>query len=345
MLPSAIPMRLNLLGTLAAAVAALAAGAGWAAPGLVYDAGGKLDQSFNTAIYSGASRWAEETGQRFAEAQVTTDADRDAAIQRLAADGANPVLVAGFAYVEALERVARRFPQTTFVLIDAVVDQPNVRSVLFKEHEGSYLVGMLAAMASRSGVVGFVGGMDIPLIRRFACGYAQGVKAADADATVLQAMIGTTSAAWRNPERGAKLAKAQIGQGADVIFAAAGGSGSGVLDAAATAGILSIGVDRNQNGLHPGQVLTSMLKRVDLVTYEAFMAGPDLETGTVVLGLATNGVGYALDDNNAALVTSAMQTTVDRARAAVIRGDTRVHDYVADRKCPVHVVPSATGEG
>ena len=311
----------------------------------MYDAGGKLDQSFNTAIYSGVIRWAEETGQPFVEAQVTADKRREAAIQRLAAGGANPILVAGFSYVDALERVARRFPQTTFVLIDAVVEQPNVRSVLFKEHEGSYLVGMLAAMASRSGVVGFIGGRDAPLIHKFACGYAQGVKAVNPEATVLQAMIGTTSAAWSNPERGMVLAKAQISQGADVIFAAAGGSGIGVLDAAAAANILSIGVDRNQNGLHPGQVLTSMLKRVDIVTYEAFKDGPDLETGTVVLGLANNGVGYALDGNNAALITSAMQTAVDRARADIIRGDTRVHDYLLDNSCPVQSVASATGEG
>ena len=327
--------RFNLFGVLSAAAIALGAGNSWAAPGLIYDMGGKADGSFNAAIYSGALRWAKETGRSFDEAAVEADDRREATIRKLAASGANPILVAGFANGAALDRVAHRFPQTRFVVIDAVVEQPNVKSVIFKEEEGSYLVGMLAAMASRSGIVGFIGGMDIPLIHKFACGYRQGVKTVNSEIRVLQVMTGTTTAAWKDPDKGAELAKEQINQGADVIFAAAGGTGLGVLAAAAEADILSIGVDSNQNGLHPGQVLTSMLKRVDIATYNAFKEEPDTETGVVVLGLANNGVGYALDENNASLVTAAMQATVDRARDDIIRGDRLVHDYLLDRSCPV----------
>ena len=151
-----------------------------------------------------------------------------------------------------------------------VVDLPNVRSIVFKEQEGSYLVGVMAAKASATGKVGFVGGMDIPLIRRFACGYKGGVKSVGADIEVFENMTGTTPAAWNDPVKGAELAKSQFDQGADVVYHAAGGTGIGVLQAAADAGKLGIGVDSNQNHLHPGHVLTSMLKRVDVAVDSAF---------------------------------------------------------------------------
>jgi basic membrane protein A len=207
--------------------------------------------------------------------------------------------------------------------------------VVFNEHEGSYLVGVLAAMASKTGKVGFVGGMDIPLIRRFGCGYAQGVKAVNPDAKIIQNMTGTTPAAWNDPVKGAELAKAQISQGADVIFAAAGGTGIGVLQAAADGGILSIGVDSNQNYLHPGKVLTSMLKRVDVAVYEAFKEGTELKTGITVLDLKADGVGYALDENNAALVTQEMQDVVNAAAGKIKAGEVTVHDFMSDNTCPV----------
>src|SRR5690606_34333676 len=156
-----------------------------------------------------------------------------------------------------------------FVVIDGVVKAPNVASVVFKEHEGSFLVGMMAAMASRSGKVGFVGGMDIPLIRRFQCGYEQGAKYANPKVEVLAAMTGTTPAAWSDPARGGELAKSQFAKGVDVVFAAAGGSGVGVYQAAKDAGKLAIGVDSNQNHLHPGTMLTSMVKRIDVAVYNA----------------------------------------------------------------------------
>jgi basic membrane protein A len=215
-----------------------------------------------------------------------------------------------------------------------VVDQPNVKSVVFTEEQGSYLVGMMAAMASKSGTVGFVGGMDIPLIRKFACGYAQGVKAVNPDATVISNMTGSTPAAWNDPVKGGEIAKAQKSQGADVIYAAAGGTGLGVLQAAADEGILSIGVDSNQNYLHPGQVLTSMLKRVDNAVYDAFTNGTDIETGVAVMDLKAGGVDYALDDNNASLVSDDMKAAVDDAKAKIEAGEIAVHDYMSDETCP-----------
>ena len=246
-------------------------------------------------------------------------------------------MTTGFSFSTPIAAIAKDYPDTKFVTIDGYVDPaeyPNVKSILFSEHEGSYLVGMMAAMASKSGTVGFVGGMDIPLIRKFACGYAQGVKAVNPDATVISNMTGTTPAAWNDPVKGSELAKAQIGQGADVIYAAAGGTGLGVLQTAADEDILSIGVDSNQNHLHPGKVLTSMLKRVDNAVYESMTAGADLEAGVEVLGLAEDGVGFALDDNNASLVSDEMKAAVEDAKAKIAAGEISVHDYSSDDTCP-----------
>ena len=192
----------------------------------------------------------------------------------------------------------------------------------------------MAAMASKSNTVGFIGGMDIPLIRKFACGYAQGVMAANADATVVANMTGTTPAAWNDPVKGSELTKAQISQGADVVYAAAGGTGVGVLQTAADEGILSIGVDSNQNYLHPGKVLTSMMKRVDNAVYQAMTDGPDMETGFNVMGIANGGIGYAMDENNASLVSADMQKMVDDAAAKISSGELMVHDYMSDDSCP-----------
>jgi basic membrane protein A len=218
-----------------------------------------------------------------------------------------------------------------------VVDLPNVQSILFKEHEGSFLVGLLAAMASKSGKVGFVGGMDIPLIRKFACGYVQGAKHANPNIEVIQNMTGTTPAAWGDPAKGGEIAASQIDRGADVIYAAAGFTGTGVLQMAADKGKLGIGVDSNQNGLHPGKVLTSMLKRVDNATYATFKAAKDgtWKSGVSVLGLAEDGVGYAMDENNKNLITPEMKSAVDKAAADIKSGAIKVHDYMSDSKCPM----------
>ncbi|MGJ5620755.1 BMP family lipoprotein [Sulfitobacter sp. MF3-043] len=318
----------------AAAAVALSAGAALAEPALIFDLGGKFDKSFNEAAFGGAQRWAEETGETFREIELQSEAQREQALRRFAEAGANPIIMTGFAFGDILNQVAPDYPETDFAIIDMVVDQPNVRSVVFNEHEGSYLVGMMAAMASKSGTVGFIGGMDIPLIRKFACGYAQGVKAVNADATVIANMTGTTPAAWNDPVKGSELTKAQISQGADVVYAAAGGTGVGVLQTAADEGILSVGVDSNQNHLHPGKVLTSMLKRVDNAVYQAMKDGPGMEKGFNVMGIANGGVGYAMDENNAELVSTEMLTTVDAASAKIADGSLVVHDYMSDDSCP-----------
>lgn len=322
----------HMLG--AAATLALTAGVASAEPAIIFDLGGKFDKSFNEAAFNGADRWAKETGGTFKELEMQDEAQREQALRRLAEAGANPVVMTGFAFGDVLSKVAPDFPNTKFAIVDMVVDQPNVKSVVFNEHEGSYLVGMMAAMASKSGTVGFIGGMDIPLIRKFGCGYAQGVLAAKADAKVVLNMTGTTPAAWNDPVKGAELAKAQKAQGADVIYAAAGGTGVGVLQTAADEGILSIGVDSNQNYLHPGKVLTSMVKRVDNAVYAAFSEGENLTPGINVMGLANDGVSYAMDEHNAALVTPEMAAAVDAAAAKIKSGEIVVHDYMTDNTCP-----------
>ncbi|MFV0359692.1 BMP family lipoprotein [Tropicimonas sp.] len=324
----------SILG--AAATLALAAGAAGADPAIIFDLGGKFDKSFNESAYTGAKRWQEATGGSFREIEMQSEAQREQAIRRLAEAGSNPIVMTGFAFGSILDEVAPDYPDTSFAIIDAVVDQPNVRSVMFSDHEGSYLVGVLAAIASESGTLGFIGGMDVPLIRQFGCGYAQGIKATNPDAKVIANMTGTTPAAWNDPVKGSELAKAQISQGADIIYAAAGGTGVGVLQAAADGGILSIGVDSNQNHLHPGKVLTSMLKRVDNAVERAFNDGPGFETGQMELGLAEDGVGYALDENNEALITEEMKAAVEEARQKIISGEVTVVNYYENNTCPAY---------
>src|SRR5690606_34933585 len=226
---------------------------------------------------------------------------REQALRRFADQGANPIVVMSFMWESVLGEIVDDYPDTNFVVIDAVVDKPNVQSLMFDEHTGSFLVGAIAAMKSETGNVGFVGGMDVPLIHRFYCGYAYGARAVNPDIQLQEAYTGTTPAAWNDPVTAGELAKAQMDAGADVVFAAAGGSGLGVLQAMADAGKFGIGVDSNQNYLHPGSVLTSMLKRVDNAVYSSFMtAGDDatFEPGRVDLGLEEDGVGYALDEHN-----------------------------------------------
>jgi basic membrane protein A and related proteins len=319
-----------LLGALMASV--FAAGPAFAqdfTPAIIFDMGGKFDKSFNEAAYNGAERFKEETRIDYLEFEVTNESQRDQALRRMARRDADVVVAVGFSFATPLEQIAKEYPDTKFVIIDGVVEQPNVQSVVFKEHEGSFLVGMAAAMASKTGKVGFVGGMDIPLIRNFAHGYQQGVKYVDPDAEVLVNMTGTTPAAWNDPAKGAELAQSQFDRGADVVYAAAGGTGLGVLQAAADSGKLSIGVDSNQNYLHPGSVLTSMLKRVDVAVYNAFKDAQegDLETGVQNLGLADEGVGYAIDEHNRDLITPEMEAKLEEAKQKIISGEIEVTDY------------------
>jgi len=324
----------KLTGAAAALVISFAAAL--AEPGLIIDLGGKFDKSFNEAAYNGAQRWVAETGGTYIETELQSEAQREQNMRKMAERGANPIVVLGFANASTLEKVAPDYPDTKFTIVDMVVDAPNVRSIVYAEHEGSYLVGMLAAMASKTGTVGFVGGMDIPLIRKFACGYVQGVKAVNPDATVIQNMTGTTPAAWNDPVKGGELTRTQISQGADVVYAAAGGTGVGVLQAAADASILSVGVDSNQNYMHPGSVLTSMIKRVDNATYETFVNGVEgFESGVSLMNLAAEGVGYALDEHNQSLIDQEMVAAVDAAKAMIISGELTVHDYMSSDSCPV----------
>ena len=306
-------------------------------PAVIYDMGGKFDKSFNEGVYNGIKRFQDETGVEVMEFEVTNETQREQAMQRMVDRGATLVLGVGFAQADAINKVAGENPDRNFAIIDVNwLDQPNLRQYAFKEHEGSYLVGMAAALASKTGKVGFVGGMDIPLIRAFACGYVQGAKDVNADIEVLQNMTGTTPAAWNDPGKGAELTQSQIDRGADVIYQAAGGTGIGVVRAAADAGKLSIGVDSNQNHLAPGSVLTSMLKRVDVAAYETMkdaMSG-SFDTGVRILGLAEGGVGWALDENNEKLISGDMKNAIDAASTDIVAGKIAVHDYRSDNSCP-----------
>lgn len=305
-------------------------------PAVVFDMGGKFDKSFNEGVYNGVEKFRKETGIAYREFEVTNETQREQALRKMAQRGSNIIIGVGFAQAPALKNVAKEFPDRRFTIIDMVVDLPNVQSVVFKEQEGSFLVGAAAAMASKTGAVGFVGGMDIPLIRRFACGYVQGAKHINPDINVIQNMTGTTPAAWNDPSKGGELAKSQFDRGADVVYAAAGGTGIGVYQAAKDNGKLAIGVDSNQNYLHPGTMLTSMIKRVDVAAYNAFKKAHDgsWKPGIQVLGLAENGVGWALDEHNEALVTDDMKSKIATLRDDIIAGKISVHDYMSDNSCP-----------
>ena len=327
----------KLIGaTFVAAMMASTAMAADVKPALVYGTGGKFDKSFNEASYAGAEKFKAETGIEYRDFEPTGDTQGEQAIRNFASKGFNPIVAVSFAWTSAIEKVATEFPDTKFVIVDAVVDKPNVRSVVYKEEEGSYLVGTVAGLFSKTGKVGFVGGMDIPLIRKFECGYDQGARAAKAGNDVFQNYVGTTGAAWSDPVRAGELTKGQIDQGADVIYAAAGASGIGVLQTAADQGKYSIGVDSNQNYLHPGSVLTSMVKRVDLAVYNAFTdAKADKFTaGVQALGIKEDGVSWAYDDNNKPLITPEILAAVEKAKADIVSGAVKVHDYMSDNSCP-----------
>jgi basic membrane protein A and related proteins len=321
----------HLFGAVAAL--ALTCGAAAADPAIIYDLGGKFDKSFNEMAFEGATRWAAETGGTFKELEMQSEAQREQALRRLAESGANPVVMAGFAFADSLSQVASDYPDTKFAIIDMVVDAPNVRSVVFSEHEGSYLVGMLAGLATKTGTVSFIGGMDGPLIRKFGCGFAEGAKAINSDIKVLTSMVGVDYTAWNDPTKASEIAKAQNAQGSDVIFAAAGGSGMGVIQAAKDGGFLSVGVDANQNYMAPGSVLTSMIKRVDAAVFDAFSQGGDMSTGVTVMNLKSDGVGYSLDEFNASLISDEMKARVDAAAEDIKSGSLAVHDYMSDETC------------
>ncbi len=304
-------------------------------PAVVFDMGGKFDKSFNEGVYNGIEKFKKETGISYKSFEVTNPTQREQAIKKMAKRGANPILGIGFAQGPAIEKVAGEYPNTKFAIIDMVVNKPNVQSIVFKEQEGSFLVGMLAAMASKTHKVGFIGGMDIPLIRKFECGYAQGAKYADPKVEVIQNMTGSTPSAWNDPSKGGELAKAQFDRGVDVIFAAAGGTGIGVYQAAKDAGKLAIGVDSDQNYLQPGTMLTSMVKRVDVAAYNFYKSVKNgtFKPGIISLGLKENGVDWAYDKYNKNLITDKMKKAVQKAKADIISGKIIVHDYMSNNSC------------
>ena len=326
--------------TAMAAIAMIMATTAFAAdfkPAVIYDMGGKFDKSFNEGVWNGVKKFTDETGVSVMEFEVTNETQREQAMRRMAERGATVILGVGFAQADAIAKVSAEFPEKQFSIIDVSwLDSPNLRQYAFKEHEGSYLVGVAAAKASKTNKVGFVGGMDIPLIRKFACGYVGGVKSVTGNAEVYQNMTGTTPSAWNDPAKGAELAKSQIDRGADVVYHAAGGTGIGVIQAAADAGKLAIGVDSNQNGLAPGAVLTSMLKRVDVAAYETFKDAMDgnFSSGVKILGIAEGGVDWAEDSNNAPLITADIKSAIEAARADILSGKVSVHNYETTSSCP-----------
>jgi len=321
-----------------------AMGPAWAAegktavvPGLLYAVGQKFDRSFNEGALAGAERFTAGTGAHLVEFLPQSPAEFERGIQGLIRRKATDVAVIGFYYATPLAQLAPRHPAIRFTLVDAVVEAPNVRAVVFKEHEGAFLAGVLAALASKTGTVGFIGALDIPLIRRFVAGYTQGARHARADARVLVNVVGTTPAAFNDPTTGTEVAVSQMERGADVLFAGAGTSNFGIFGAAKDRGCLAIGVDSNQNPLYPGTILTSMLKRVDRAVEETFRAASagTWTAGTTALGLAEDGVGLAMDENNRPLLTPAMLARVEDAREAIVRGRIAVADSL----------PPATGAG
>lgn len=315
---------------LAAGLWAAWAAAAHAEPAVIFELGGKFDRSFNQAAWEGAERWKTETGKPYLEFEIANAAQREQAVRRFAERGAEPIVAIGFPMASSVDKVARAFPQRRFAIVDMVVDLPNVQSFVYREHEGAFLVGMLAALASRTNKVGFVGGQDIPLVRKFQCGYEQGARYANPHVQTYAAMTGTGPQAWVDPLRGAELTKAQLAQGVDVVFAAAGTTGLGIMQAAADAGKLAIGVDSNQNHLHPGHILTSLVKRVDLAVYSAFNG---VQPGVTALGLKEGALDYAMDEHNATLVTPEMKAKVDAARADIVAGRLKVIDYTVAGAC------------
>jgi basic membrane protein A and related proteins len=301
-------------------------------PAICYDMGTKFDRSFNQSASEGAARFSKETGIAVREFEITSAAQREQALTQFARRGATVIVAIGFTYASAVEKVAKEFPKVHFAVVDALVELPNVESINFREQESSFLCGMAAAMASKTGKVGFIGGMDIPLIRKFALGYSAGAKFVNPSIEVFENMTGTTPAAWNDPTKGIELAKSQFGRGADVIFHAAGATGIGVMQAAADGGKLSIGCDSNQDYLHPGSVLTSAVKAVDVAVYHAFTAAKNgtWKSGSVVLGLAESGVDYSYDEHNKSVLTPEMKRRLDEAKAEIIAGKIKVPEYKAE---------------
>jgi basic membrane protein A len=297
--------------------------------GLVLDRGGRDDKSFNASAYEGASQAREKLGIHLKYVEATDDNAFEPLLRAFAQKDFDLIIGIGFAQKDAVAKVAAQFPQKHFAIVDSQIDLPNVRSLMFEEHQGAYIVGAIAAMVSKTGKIGFVGGMDVPLIRRFQVGYEAGARKINPQITVVSNFCGVTGEAWNNPPKAKELALAQYEDGADVIFAAAGASGFGVFDAAEEQKKLAIGVDSNQDWTKPGLILTSMLKRVDLAVYatiEDAQAGK-FTGGLKRFGLADKGVDYSVDQFNEKILPQAVRDRADELKSEIIAGKIDVPDY------------------
>jgi len=297
--------------------------------GLVLDRGGKDDKSFNSSAYEGANHAREKLGILLKYVEAPDDNAFEPMLRAFALRDFDLIIGIGFAQKEAIQKVAAQFPKRHFAIVDAQVEAPNVRSLMFQEHEGAYLVGAIAAMTSKTGKIGFVGGMDVPLIRRFETGYEAGARKINPRINVVANFVGVTSEAWNNPPKAKELAVSQYEAGVDIIFAAAGASGLGVFDAAEDKQKFAIGVDSNQDWAKPGLILTSMLKRVDEAVFATIA---DSQAGRFAggiqwFGLANKGLDYSFDRYNAKILTEPVRKRADELKADIISGRIVVPDY------------------
>ena len=315
--------------------------------GIVFDIGGKNDRSFNAAAWEGVKRAEKDLPICLYDVEPGNPTSIEPAMRAFAEKGFDLIIGVGFAQGPILKRVATDYPNIKFAIVDGVImeddgktPKSNVASLVFREHEGSYLVGMIAAEKSKTGVLGFLGGMDIGLIHRFQKGYEEGAKSVNPKVVLITNYVGVTDGAWNNPGKGKELALAQIEKGADVIFTAAGNSGLGAFDAVeqygknaqGEANKFVIGVDSNQNGVKPGFVLTSMVKRVDNAVYDVVkeVLGGKFEGGFHVFGLDKDGVAYALDDFNKSLISPETLQDVEEAKKKIVAGEIKVTDAMTN---------------
>ncbi len=301
---------------------------------LVLDKGGRDDKSFNAAAYAGAEKAKKDLGIQLKYVETMDDAAVESTMRSFAQKKFDLIIGVGFSMSDAIKRVAPQFPHLKFGLVDAEVVQPNVRNLLFEEHQGSFLMGAAAALVSKTGKVGFLGGMDVPLIRRFQMGYEAGVKHVNPKAVIVNNYVGVTSDSWNNPAKAKELALSQYNQGVDVIYGAAGASNYGLFDAAEEKKKFAIGVDSNQNWVKPGFVLTSMLKRVDVAVFDLIQSVKDgkFSGGTARFGLENKGVDYALDAHNEKILNPEIRARLEQLKTQMIQGKIKVPDYYKNAK-------------